>query len=208
MHSLHKNLLLWALSLGLFGCTAVTPHVSTLGGISAPFHLPQGEIRVSSIIELNNITITAKCFLNQTQFEVEFPDTSPPVTWSLVPISTMTSPFVSVLNNCSSNQTLTLQLDLQSFMDFSSIFSTTGSFRTIRFRDSNVTGVPFTAELRVIYSPVTLKRERFIFGQGSNNTICRTGKCLQGRLVNQDQNKDMVGSINTNLVMRGRVIWQ
>ena len=193
------------LSLGLLGCTAATPDVSALGTIGSPFELQQNEVRVETMSDLSNVTLTARCLLSQSQFEIEFPDTTPPQTWSFVPTSTMTSPFVSVTNNCSSNQTLTMVLDLQSFADFSSIIGSIGAFRTIRFRDINITGLQFTDDVRVLFSSYSLRRERFIFGQGINNTICRSGKCLQGRVVNQDQNQNMISGSRS---LRGRVVWQ
>ncbi|MFN9065935.1 MAG: hypothetical protein ACK5V3_01820 [Bdellovibrionales bacterium] len=206
MGAISQYVILLAFFLSLVGCTAATPDVSALGSISAPFLIEQSEIRVVNSAEISNLTITAKCNLNQTQFEVEFPNTSPSISWTLVPDSVMTAPFTSVTNNCATNQTLTLQLDLQTFSDFNTIFGgPPGIYRTIRFRDSNMTGLQFTDEVKVIYSPLTLSRQRFILGQGTNNTLCRSGKCLQGRVVMQDQNNDMIRS---SYKMRGRVVWQ
>lgn len=192
------------LLLGLLGCTAATPSVSALGGIAQPFFIVQNEVRVDTVAELGSVTLTARCYLNQTQFEVEFPDTVPPQAWSAVP-SSPAAPFTAISNNCSSTQTLSLTLDLQAFADFASILGSSGAYRTIRFRDTNITGMNFTDEVRIIYSPFVLARERFIFGQGVNNTNCQGSYCLQGRVVNMDQSSTMTSG---TYEMKGRVTWQ
>lgn len=193
------------LCLVLAGCTAATPSVTSLGGAFAPFTLNQGEIRVKTVGELANVVIVASCRLAQTEFEVEFPDATPVFSWSPVPTSTMSPPFVSVLNACASNQTLTLTLDLQSYADFSSIIGNNGAYRTVRFRDKNITGISFSDEIKITYSLFDLKKEQFILGQGNNNPICRNSLCLRGRVVNRDQTTQVTSG---SYSLKGRVVYQ
>lgn len=186
----------------VLGCTAATPNVSSLGGMLNPFYISQSEIRVDDLSDLSSITITAQCLLNQTSFEFEIPDISNPVSWTPL---TITPPIVGITNSCNTTQTLAVTLDLDTYDDFPTIIGTMGAFRTIRFRDNNLTGFPFTDEVRVIYSPMVLSQERFIFGQGNNNPICQGPYCLRGRVVNQTLSETQVqGSFK----LKGRVVYQ
>jgi|GEM_PF-3055159 hypothetical protein len=191
--------------LPLMGCTAATPTVSALGGNTVPFSIAQNEIIVDELSDLNSVIVTARCYLLQTQFNLEFPlhgPAEPSVTFTG---STNTLPFTNVVNSCRTNQTLQVQLNLNGYLDFSSIIGIEGASRTIRFSDQNVTGLTFSDDVKIVYSTFRSLQERFIFGQGNNNTICQGGICLKGRVVNMTQSEVITDG---DFTLKGRVVYQ
>lgn len=193
-----------ALSL-LAGCTAATPTVTSIGKNITPFWIAQNEIRVFETSDLNAVTVTANCAMVQTEFYLEIPDTDPPIPMTPFSQSSFSSPITSVINNCQSSQTLQVTLNLNGFADFNDIFATNGAFRTLRFEDQNMTGLKFTDEIKIVFSNLNLKQERFIFGQGNNNTICQGSICLKGRVVNVTQSETLM---NAPFTLKGRVVYR
>lgn len=189
----------------LVGCTAATPTISAIGSNFLPFSISQSEIRVDKLSDLNSIVVTAQCYMGQTQFYLESPDVSP--TMSAIPFSdsVFSSPITAVVNNCSSSQTLQVTLNLNGVADFNTIIGTNGAYRTLRFQDQNMTGLSFADELRIVYSTFYSLQERFIFGQGNNNTLCQGPFCLKGRVVNVTQSEEIM---NAPFTLKGRVVYQ
>lgn len=195
----------YAALLTLVGCTAATPTVSAIGSNFLPFSISQTEITVDELTDLNNVVVTAQCYMGQTQFYLESSDVTPVMTSLAFTESSFTSPITAVVNNCSSTQTLQVTLNLNGIADFNSIIGTNGAYRTLRFHDQNMTGLSFSDELRIVYSTFYSLQERFIFGQGNNNTICQGAFCLKGRVVNVSQSEEIV---NAPYTLKGRVVYQ
>jgi hypothetical protein len=189
----------------IVGCTAATPTVFAIGSQFLPFSISQSEITVDELSDLNAVVVTAQCFMGQSQFYLESPDVSPAMTPIPFSNSTFTAPITAVVNNCSTTQTLQVTLNLNGVADFNTIIGTNGAFRTLRFQDQNMTGLNFTDELRIVYSTFNSFQERFIFGQGNNNTICQGPFCLKGRVVNVMQSQEIS---NAPFTLKGRVVYQ
>ncbi len=196
---------LFLLTLPLVGCTAATPTVSAIGSNFLPFSISQSEITVDELSDLNSVVITAQCFMGQTQFYLESPDVSPVMTSIPFSDTTFAAPITAVVNNCSSTQTLQVTLNLNGVADFNTIIGSNGAYRTLRFQDQNMTGLTFTDELRIVYSTFNSLQERFIFGQGNNNTLCQGPFCLKGRVVNMTQSEEIT---NAPFTLKGRVVYQ
>ena len=189
----------------LVGCTAATPTVSAIGSNFLPFSISQSEIAVDELSDLNAVMVTAQCYMGQTQFYLETPDVSPVMSATPFSDTVFSPPITAVVNNCSSNQTLQVTLNLNGVADFNTIIGTNGAFRTLRFWDQNMTGLPFADDLRIVYSTLNSLQERFIFGQGNNNTICQGPFCLKGRVVNVTQSEEIS---NASFTLKGRVVYQ
>ncbi len=196
---------LFLLSISIVGCTAATPTVSAIGSNFLPFAISQSEIAIDELNDLNTVVVTAQCYMGQTQFYLESPDVTPTMTSLAFSDSTFSAPITAVVNNCSTTQTLQVTLNLNGVADFNTIVGTNGAYRTLRFHDQNMTGLSFSDELRIVYSTFNSLQERFIFGQGNNNTVCQGPFCLKGRVVNITQSEEI---INAPFTLKGRVVYQ
>lgn len=189
------------LTLFLCGCTAATPEVTALGSEFRFFSINQKEYRVQSPTDLSSITVTARCLMNQTEFWYELPNLTTPLPWTLIPNPAAT-PFVSVTNNCSVNRTVSFVLNLSGYTEFTDLLSNSSLRQTVRFRDTNMTGLSTTEEI-VFYSGSKAPTERFILGQGINNPSNSGTFSLRGRITSLAVNESATSGSYT---LRGRVV--
>lgn len=186
----------------LSGCTGATPEVSSLASNFRFFSIDREEVRLQSPTDLNSVTITASCVLNQTEFWYELPDLSIPTGWTLVPTTLPSAPFVSVSNNCSTTKTVDFVLDLSSYAEFANLLSNSSLRQKVNFRDTNITGFSQIEEI-LFYSSSKAPTERFILGQGINNPINSGGYSLRGRITSLGVNTQHNSGAYT---LRGRVV--
>jgi len=189
------------LMLSLCGCTAATPEITALSSNFRFFSVNQKEYRIQSLAELNSVTITAQCLMNQTEFWYELPDLTTPVAWTLVP-SSAAAPFTSITNDCNSSRTVSFVLDLSGYSEFNDLLSNSSLRQTIRFRDTNMTGLSSTEEI-TFYSGTRAATERFILGQGINNPASSGTYILRGRITSLAINNAVTSG---SFTLRGRVV--
>lgn len=161
----------------------------------------QKEYRVQTPTDLNSITITAQCLMNQTEFWFELPNLTTPTPWTLVP-NPASSPFVSITNNCASTRTVSFVLNFSGYSEFTDLLSNSSLRQTIRFRDTNITGLSTTEEIS-FYSSSKAPTERFILGQGINNPTSSGSFTLRGRITSLAINSSVTSGSYT---LSGRVV--
>lgn len=189
------------LFLSLCGCTAATPDITALSSNFRFFSVNQKEYRIQSPTDLNSITITANCLMNQTEFWYELPNLSSPAPWTIVP-NPITTPFVSVTNSCASSRTVSFILNLSGYSEFTDLLSNSSLKQVIRFRDTNITGLSTIEEIS-FYSGSKAPTERFILGQGINNPISSGSFALRGRITGFAINNSVTSG---SFTLRGRVV--
>ena len=185
------------------GCTVAVPNVTSLLSSLNSFRLETNDVRIDALSDLLDVSLRARCDATNLSFEYELPDTAPGI-WTAVP-ATPDSVFTSINNQCSNLGTIDWHFNLSSTPPFDTMVE--GDTKRIRFRDVNMLpALSQTEEFRITFSVFKITDDRFINGQGLNNTKNGTTHSLQGRIINIPQLEPISGGGAHTL--EGKVVFQ